>query len=99
MATNGWLESFKRRHNIRTATRSGEVGDVSETVEADWKRHIETIVKLKDVFNADETGVFYRALLNESLMVRGETCSGWKKSKQLLNLLVTCSSTGEKLNS
>ena len=100
MASNGWLESFKLRHNIQSATLSGEASDISATLEADWKRHLETILEgheLKDVFNADETGVFYQDLPNKSFMVRGETCYGGKKSKQCLTLLVACSATGEKL--
>ena len=81
MALNGWLESFKLRHNIWSATLSGKAGDVSATLEADWKKRLETILEgyeLKDVFNA-ETGVFYRDLPNKSFVVQGETCSGGKK--------------------
>ena len=35
-ASNGWLESFKKRHNIRQFTISGEVGDVSEETVEGW---------------------------------------------------------------
>lgn len=100
MASNGWLESFKARHNIRCAALCGEAGDVDPTVVDDWKKRLDTVVEgyeLKDIFNADETGVFYRAMPSKSLVVRGETCSGGKKSKHRLTLLLACSATGEKL--
>lgn len=35
-ASNGWLDSFKRRHNIKQMTVSGECGDVREETVAGW---------------------------------------------------------------
>ena len=35
----------------------------------------------KDIFNADEFGLFYKALPLESLHFRGKHCSGGKHSK------------------
>ncbi|PFX11437.1 tigger transposable element-derived protein 6-like [Stylophora pistillata] len=100
MASNGWLESFKARHNIRCAVLSGEAADVDPTVVDDWEKRLETILEgyaLEDIYNADETGVFFRALPTKSLVLRGEQCSGGKKSKDRLTLLLACSATGRKL--
>ena len=75
MASNGWLESFKARHNIRFAALSGEAADVDPTVVDDWEKRLETILEgyeLEDIYNADETGVFFRALPTKSLVVRVE---------------------------
>ena len=51
----------------------------------------------KDIFNLDETGVFYKMLLNSTHVLRGETCTGGKRAKDRLTLLVGASAEGEKL--
>ena len=50
-----------------------------------------------DIFNVDETGLFYRAFPNKSLAVRGSQCKGGKNSKERLSFFLTASITGEKL--
>ena len=40
MASNGWLESFKARHNIHCAALSGEAA-----VRDDWEKRLETILQ------------------------------------------------------
>ena len=36
-ASNGWLQSFLKRHNIVFRTMSGESGDVNVTIVSEWK--------------------------------------------------------------
>jgi hypothetical protein len=36
-ASNGWLQSFLKRHNIVFRTLSGESGDVNVTIVSEWK--------------------------------------------------------------
>ncbi|XP_013775505.1 jerky protein homolog-like [Limulus polyphemus] len=58
--TNGWLDRFQKRHNL-----SGEGALVNEETVNDWCSRLESMCEgysLKDIFNADETGLFYRAL-------------------------------------
>ena len=51
-----------------------------------------------DVFNADETGTYRRLMPNKTHAVSGETCTGGKKSKERITLLVCANMTGtEKL--
>ncbi|XP_003737359.1 tigger transposable element-derived protein 6-like, partial [Galendromus occidentalis] len=47
-----------------------------------------------DVYNADETGLFFQLLPERSLTVRGETCAGGKKSKVRLTALLCCNASG-----
>jgi hypothetical protein len=80
------------------ATLSGEAADVSESVVDDWGKHLESVCngyKLRDIFNADETGLFYRVLPIKSMTVRGEKAKGGKKSKERITVLLACSA-GEK---
>lgn len=100
MASNGWLECFKAHHNISCAVLSGESADVEQIAVNDWEKRLDALLEgyeLQDIFNADETGVFFRSMPEKSLVVRGEMCAGGKKSKDRLTLLLACSATGEKL--
>ena len=48
-----------------------------------------------DVFNADETGLYWRLMPDKTHAVSGETCTGGKKSKERITLLVCANMTGE----
>ena len=99
-ASNGWLQSFLKRHNIKSSILSGEAADVSEDVLEDWTKRLPTILEgyeRKDIFNADETGLFFRTLPNKSYVVKGDKCSSGKNSKERLTVLLACSAAGEKL--
>ncbi|KAL4107209.1 hypothetical protein QTP88_017592 [Uroleucon formosanum] len=51
----------------------------------------------QNVFNADETGLFYRALPDKTFSYKGESCSGGKIAKKRLTVLLCVSMSGEKL--
>ena len=52
---------------------------------------------MKDIFNADEFGLFYQALPSKSMHFKNERCSGGKFSKVRLTGLAAANATGEKL--
>ena len=71
----------------------------SKTVD-DWKARLGTICEVydeKDIFNCDETGVFYRELPSKSFVQKGASSSGVKINKNRFTAMVACSMTGEKL--
>ena len=43
--------------------------------------------KAEDVFNADDTGLYWSLLPDKTHSVAGETCSGGKKSKERVTIL------------
>lgn len=60
--SNGWLECFKRRHKFKCFAVHGEANDVDQ--EGVEKAIVDFIFEtsqfeLKNIFNADESGVFY----------------------------------------
>ncbi len=63
--SNGWLTKWKNRYNIKKVRICGESGDVcGETVQS-WKERLPEILRgysKEDIWNIDETGVFWRAL-------------------------------------
>ena len=63
--SNGWLENFRKRFNIRFQSVSGEGASVDIDVVDNWKEKVHTLIEGYDpenVFNMDETGLFFRAL-------------------------------------
>ena len=68
---------------------------------AHWKEtHLPTILsryKQKDIFNADDLGLFFRALPKKTQELKGEKCTGGKHSKVRLTGMSAASVTGEKL--
>ena len=79
---------------------SEESADVDLSVVEDFKSRIGEILvdyDPTDVFNCDETGLFYRALPDKTLALKGDKVKGGKQSKERLTVLLACSSTGEKL--
>ena len=51
----------------------------------------------KDIFNADETGLYFRALPTRSMVVKGDPRKGTKSSKERITALLAASATAEKL--
>ena len=97
----GWLNRFKVRHGLLFRQISGEEKTVNEVDVLSWK---ETVLKdilhrfhPADIYNADETALFYRMLPTKSFVERGDVCTGIKQSKERLTLLVACSMSGERL--
>ena len=69
-ASNGWLQRFKDRNNIKQSAVSAEAGDAAvETIEA-WQERLKTLVQRyapENIWNEDETGCFFRALPESSV--------------------------------
>lgn len=96
--SNGWLESFRSRHNITFNVVSGERGSVDLDVVDDWKQTLAGICadySPEDIWNLDETGIVYRALPDRTLVVKGSDCAGGKQAKERLTAALACSMAGE----
>ena len=60
-ASTGWLDSFKRWHNIKFATFSRESADVPAATIKEYQHRLPELCKgynLQDIFNVDESGLF-----------------------------------------
>ena len=78
------------RHGITFKEVSGESEKVTKEMTAPWEEtDLLTILvryQLKDIFNANEFGLFYNALPSKYLHFRGKRCFGGKHSKVLLKV-------------
>ncbi|CAF2117994.1 unnamed protein product [Rotaria magnacalcarata] len=82
-------------------TETFKASNVDDSTVEEWTQRLSTILdgfNENDVFNADETGLFYRATPDHSLVLSKEECKGGKKSKERLTVLLCSNLTGtEKL--
>jgi len=99
--TNGWLDGFKKRNDIVFKNIVGESGAVDTTICNQWIIDLPTLLagySPDNVFNADETGLFYQCLPNKTFSFKGESCNGGKHSKVRIALLLGANMSGtEKL--
>ena len=68
--SNGWLENWKNKYNIRQVAVCGESGDVyGETIDS-WKERLPEILSgysKENIWNMDETAVFWKAIPDRGL--------------------------------
>ena len=80
--SRGWLEKWKQRFNIKQMRVCGESGDVrGKTIES-WKERLPEILEgygAEDVWNMDESGIFWKALPDYGFGRKGSQCKGGKK--------------------
>lgn len=97
-----WLEKFLKRHKLTYKSLCGESRSVDTEMTGEWIRDNLALLiqeyEAKDVFNADETGFFFRCLPNKTHFFKNENCHGGKLSKERFTLMVACNMDGsEKL--
>ena len=98
-ASTGWLDRFKERNGITFKKVCGEAKSV-DTTSADmteWQHRLGRVLDqycADGIYNADETGVFYRLLPDKTLEFKKVDCHDGKKSKERLTALVCANVTG-----
>lgn len=98
MGSTGWLHRFRERYGISHKIINGEANDAPKEVASSWR--LETLrAALKeyspaDIYNADETALFYKLMPNKTLEFKGNKCFGGKSSKERITALLCTNSTG-----
>lgn len=97
--SRGWLDKWKKRYNVKQLRVCGESGDVrGETVDS-WKERLPEIVRgysKENIWNMDESGVFWQALPESGFGQKGKQCKGGKKSKKRVTVAFFVSAAGTK---
>ena len=100
-ASSGWLHKWKSRYDIVFKDVAGESNSVTPEMTASWyETSLPTILSkydLRDIYNADEFGLFFQGLPKKTMHMKGEKCSGGKHSKVRLTGLAAANALGEKL--
>lgn len=80
---------------------SGESKSVTPEMFASWNETtLPTLLSnygLKEIYNADEFGLFYQCLPDKSYQLKSEKCSGGKHSKIRITGLAAANAVGDKL--
>lgn len=100
-ASNGWLDRFKKRYNLSHKNLSGEANsnDKESAIKfsEEFKEHLKTYVA-GDIYNIDETALYYRMISSKSYVTKDDNLKGVKKKKDRVTVLIGCSMTGEMMD-
>lgn len=99
VASNGWLDRWKKRYCTKAKVVSGESGSVNKDTVESWKERLPELLegkKAEDIWNLDETGCFWRALPDKGLCQKSKACKGGKKSKERITVALIVNAAGEK---
>ena len=95
----GWLTNFKTLHNICLREKQGESASSDKQAATEGLTKLQGILKdygLKDIFNVDEAGLFYRLEANKTLA--SGPVKGTKKCKDRISVGLYANADGsEKL--
>ena len=98
--SSGWLWCFCNRHGIRGLRLQGEKLSADTEAPEPFKKQLQDIMEregltLEQVYNCDETGVYYRMLPTKTLAAKTEKHpSGMKKQKERVMLMGCSNATG-----
>lgn len=93
--SNGWLQKFQRRWQLKSWKLHGESGDAdNEAMESKLPSIQERLkpYELRDIYNADEFGLFYRMAPDKT--IAREQLEGRKKDKKRLSVLACSNADG-----
>ncbi|XP_046659158.1 tigger transposable element-derived protein 6-like [Homalodisca vitripennis] len=96
-ASNGWLDRFKKRHEISFKKICGESVAVNVVTCEDWKAKLPDLIRgynADDIYNADETGLVFKCLPDKTLTFKRDPCNRGKNSQDRLTVLLCNSSSG-----
>lgn len=100
VASDGWLQRFKERRGIVGRVVTGESRSVDEETATAWvQANVGPVVRKygeQNVFNADETALFYQMLPQRTLSLKGELCRGGKHSKVRVSVLLCTNMDGSE---
>lgn len=85
-------------HNIVGMRIADEAAAVYLDVVNQYRTTLPTILRNfipDDIYNADESALFFKCLPNKTLAYKGTSCHGGKASKERVTILPICNMSGE----
>ncbi|GFT59237.1 tigger transposable element-derived protein 1 [Trichonephila clavipes] len=102
-ASKGWLTGFLKRNALHNIKITGESAKADEGAAKIFPEELAKIIEDGDysadqVFNADETGLYWKKLPNRTYIAKDEkTASGHKASKDRVTLLLCSNASGDRM--
>ena len=101
-ASDSWTRRRKEGYSVTFKKRSREASSVTTEMVAQWNEiSLPTLLsqyKLEDIYNADEFGLFYQCMPENSMHLKSESFIGGKHSKVRLTGMPVASAAREKLS-
>nr|XP_034194801.1 jerky protein homolog-like [Osmia lignaria] len=98
--SRGWLDGFKKRHNIRLVKVYGESAsadqDSAKQFCNDFTKLLEDdSINIDNIYNMDETGLLWKALPSKTLAGREEgVVKGYKSRKERITVALCANASG-----
>ncbi|GFT95467.1 tigger transposable element-derived protein 1 [Trichonephila clavipes] len=102
-ASKGWLTGFLKRNVLHNIKITGESATADEGAAKIFPEELAKIIENGDysadqVFNADETGLYWKKMPNRTYIAKDEkTASGRKASKDRVTLLLCSNASGDRM--
>lgn len=99
-ASNGWFEGFKKRYGIRFLSVAGEklsadLSSITPFIHRLRAKILEMEITENQLYNADESGIYYRMLPKRTYVTASEkSAPGRKVAKERLTFMLTANSDG-----
>lgn len=100
-ASDGWFARFKSRANLHNLSLKGEAASSDSTAAEAFPEKLKTIIHdggycSKQIFNVDETGLFWKRLPTKTYISKMEKhAQGFKAGKERLTLLLGGNAAGD----
>ncbi|XP_058445079.1 tigger transposable element-derived protein 1-like [Malaya genurostris] len=102
-ASKGWFYKFIRKNNVRNVQVKGECASADTVAAREYPAKLLAIIKQgayhpDQVFNADETGLFWKKMPNRTYLAAAERqAPGFKAAKDRVTLLFCSNASGDKI--
>nr|XP_050023826.1 tigger transposable element-derived protein 4-like [Dermacentor andersoni] len=94
----GWIQRFKERHGIVYKNVVGEAASLDTQAKQQWlQTKLPSVLERyaeKDIYNCDETALFFQMLPSKTHALKGDRCPGGKHSKLRVTVLLCVSMDG-----
>ncbi|XP_072144735.1 tigger transposable element-derived protein 6-like [Dermacentor andersoni] len=94
----GWIQRFKERHGIVYKNVVGEAASLDTEAKQQWlQTKLPSVLERyaeKDIYNCNETALFFQMLPSKTHALKGDRCPGGKHSKLRVTVLLCVSMDG-----
>ena len=98
--TTSWIQRWRGRHVVVWKKEEGEKQDADIQSADEWIQivlpHLLQQFWPHDIFNADETGLYFRGFPERGYGLKNENLCGGKKAKDRITVLVCANMTGDE---
>lgn len=97
--SNGWLDKWKKRYDIKLSAASEESSETQVTTADSWKEGLPGMLQgyeNEDIWSMDTTGLFWQALPDRGFREKAKKCKGGRDSKHRITVAFFVTGGGEK---